>query len=275
MAQRQHPVVAMDIKLKHYRDHETGDVVGVDRYETGFAYRDRYELLNRYVDAVQEAGGIPLLVPCFTDEDILRDYVNMADAFLFVGINDYPPDLYREPARMETVVKYTEGYRRHAVSNMILARLVLQENEHMPTLGICAGPELFNVALGGKLVQHLPTANENHVAHSPTLDRYHDVEIRGGRILKRLFGDGPISVNSNHHQAADPGFMGEGLQPVAFTEDGVVEALESTADRFVLGTQWHPERVRDEEHRRKVFGALMDAAVEYREKHKDAGRILG
>ena len=73
MPTEKRPVIAMDIKLKHYRDPETGDVVGVDRYETGFAYRDRYELLNRYVDAVYEAGGIPLMVPCFPDEDIRVD----------------------------------------------------------------------------------------------------------------------------------------------------------------------------------------------------------
>lgn len=266
MFTKKRPVIAMDIKLKHYCDPETGDVVGVDRYETAFAYRDRYELLNRYVDAIYEAGGIPLMVPCFPDEDILRDYVAMADAFLFVGINDYPPALYREPIR-QAAVKDTEGYKRHAASDMIVARLVLQENAHMPALGICAGPELFNIALGGKLVQHLATA-EDHIAHSPIRDKYHEIEIRGGRILTRLFGKSRVSVNTNHHQAAHPDFIGEGLEPVAFTDDGVIEALEGTEERFLLGVQWHPERIRDAEHRQKVFGAFLEAAREYR-KSKD------
>ena len=263
MADRRRPVIAMDIKLKHYRDPKTQEVIGADQYLTDFAYRDRYELLNRYVDAVHEAGALPLLVPCFTEEDILREYVNMADGFLFVGINDYPPDLYREPRRIETQVKTTAGYKRHASSNMTLARLVLRENVSMPALGICAGPELFNIALGGKLVQHLPTA-ENHIAHSPFKDKEHEIEITGGRILADLFGKRRILVNTNHHQAADPEFIGEGLVPVAHTDDGVVEALESREDRFLLGVQWHPERIRDAEHRQKVFGAFIGAAEEYR-----------
>jgi len=261
MPTERRPVIALDIKLKHYRDPQTNEVVGVDRYETGFAYRDRYEVLNRYVDAVHEAGGLPLMTPPFTDEETLGQFLDLADAFLFVGINDYPPALYREPC-LQSAVKDTEGYRRHAKSNMILARMVMEERR-MPTLGICAGPELYNIALGGKLVQHLATA-ENHIAHSPVLDRYHEVEIRGGRILAGLFGKTRISVNTNHHQAADPDFVGAGLTPTAFTDDGVIEALEAADERFILGVQWHPERIRDPGHRDKVFGAFLEAAREYR-----------
>lgn len=267
MPTQRRPVIAMDIKLKHYRDPETQEIVEIDQYLTDFAFRDRYQIFNRYVDSVYEAGALPLLVPCFTEEDSLREYVNMADGFLFVGINDYPPDLYRAPRQIETQVKTTRGYKRHASSNMTLAKLVLQENAHMPALGICAGPELFNIALGGKLVQHLATA-ENHIAYSPIRDKEHEIEIRGGKILAGLFGTGRISVNTNHHQAAHPEFIGSGLEPVAYADDGVIEALESTEDRFLLGVQWHPERIRDGEHRRKVFGAFVQAAGAYRDNVK-------
>jgi len=99
----------MDIKLKHYKDPQTGEIMEPGDYKTGFAFRDRYQIFNRYVDSVYEAGGLPLLVPCFDDENILREYVNMADGFLFVGINDYPPALYREPRLIETQVKTTIG----------------------------------------------------------------------------------------------------------------------------------------------------------------------
>jgi len=106
------PVIALDIKLKHHRTPETNEVVGVEDYLTSFASRDRYEIFNRYVDSVYEAGALPLLVPCFDDEDLLRDYVDMADGVLFVGINDYPPELYREPRKLETVVQNTDGLLR-------------------------------------------------------------------------------------------------------------------------------------------------------------------
>lgn len=259
------PLVLIDVKLRHRLDPETGEALTPDAYVTPFAFRDFYTVTNRYVDATYEAGALPLLMPPYTDEETVRQYVNMADGFVCVGINDYPPDLYREPKRMETAVKNTAGYRLHAESNMMLARMTLQENDRMPVLGICAGPELFNIALGGKLIQHLPTV-ENHIAHSPILDREHEIEIRDGHVLAGLFGKTRLMVNTNHHQAADPEHMGEGLVAAAFTDDGVVEAVECVdPDRYVLGTQWHPERVNNDEIRDKVFGAFMDAAREYRE----------
>jgi putative glutamine amidotransferase len=263
MLAKKRPVIALDIKLKHYFDPETDKVVGVDRYETDFSYRDRYQILNRYVDAIQERGGLPLLIPPVTDEGVLAAYLDMADGFLCVGLNDYPPAMYREP-KLQAVVQDTEGYRRHAESNMILARMVLEELR-MPTVGICAGPQLYNIVLGGKLVQHIDPG-EGHIAHNPTRDKYHDVEIRGGRILAGLFGKTRISVNTNHHQAPDPEFLGTGLEATAYADDGVVEAVEAIDDRFVLGVQWHPERIRDTEHSRKIFGAFIEAAQEYREK---------
>jgi len=273
-AQRR-PVIAMDIKLRHLRTSKSArtkssggkseiarsnGIVGPEQYATDFAYRDEYRIYNRYVDQIFESGGLPLLVPCFTDETILQQYVDLADGFLFVGVNDYPPAFYRDPRKIETQVKNTPGYKRLAESNMILARLVLQNNKRLPVLGICAGPQLCTIALGGKLIQHV----EGHVAHSNIRDKEHKITIRGGHIMKGLFGETSITVNSNHHQAADPNHMGRGLQAVAYAEDGVVEAIECTdPNRFVRGVQWHPERVRFADHREKLFGGFVNAARDY------------
>jgi putative glutamine amidotransferase len=274
-SEKRRPVIAMDIKLRHLpaskapgkssgNKEEFGrssGIVGPDQYETDFAFRDEYRIYNRYVDQIFESGGIPLLVPPFTDEAILQQYVDMADGFLFVGLNDYPPEMYREPKRIETQVKNTPGYKQLAESNLLLARMVLKENGRMPVLGICAGPQLCTIALGGKLIQHV----ENHIAHTSLRDREHRITIKGGHIMKDLFGETSITVNSNHHQAADPQNMGEGLQPVAYAEDGVVEAIECTdPNRFVLGVQWHPERVRFDDQREKLFGGFINAARQYR-----------
>jgi len=274
-AKDRRPVIAMDIKLRHLRASKapprkssdgqpefarSNGIVSPEEYETDFAYRDEYRVYNRYVDQIYESGGIPLLVPCFTDESILQQYVDMADAFLFVGVNDYPPEFYREPKKIETQVKNTPGYKKLAESNLILARLVLQQNKRMPVLGICAGPQLCTIALGGKLIQHV----EGHIAHSNIRDREHKITIRGGHIMKRMFGEKSITVNSNHHQAADPKHLGKGLQAVAYAEDGVVEAIECIdPNRFVLGVQWHPERVRFDDQREKIFGGFVDAARQY------------
>ena len=264
MSVQTRPVIAMDIEFWHYRDPQTQEVVGVDQYLTDFAFRDKYRIFNRYVDSIHEAGGLPLLVPCFTEEDVLKEYVDLADGFLFVGLDDYPPEFYREPRQIETKVQTTEGYKRHAASNVTLARLVLDENDGMPALGICAGPQLFTIVRGGKLIQHVPAADD-HRGHTTIRDNEHEIEIRGGRILADLFGERRITVNTNHHQAPDPDHLGTGLQATAFADDGVVEAVESIEERFVIGVQWHPERMRDAAHRKKVFGAFIRAAEEYRE----------
>jgi len=269
------PVIAMDIKLRHLRAPKaprgtsgndttefvrSSGIVSPEQYETDFAYRDEYRIYNRYVDQIYESGGIPLLDPCITDESILQQYVDLADGFLFVGVNDYPPEFYREPKKIETQVKNTPGYRKLAESNRILARLVLKENKRMPVLGICAGPQLCTIALGGKLIQHV----KGHIAHSNIRDREHTITIRGGHIMKGLFGETAMTVNSNHHQAVDPVHVGTGLQAVAYAEDGVVEAIECIdPNRFVLGVQWHPERVRFDNQREKIFGGFVHAARQY------------
>ena len=107
----------------------------------------------------------------------------------------------------------------------------------------------------GKLVQHLPQAD----AHGE--DRSHAVTVQGGRILRGLFGDGRMTVNSCHHQAIRPDGVGDGLTVVARADDGTIEAVEGTDPaRFLLGVQWHPERIRDAAHRQAIFGAFVRAA---------------
>ena len=125
-----------------------------------------------------------------------------------------------------------------------------------PILGICGGHQLINLAFGGRLIQHLPQA----VAH--TGGKSHPIDIRNGRILRELFGEGRLDVNSWHHQAVPLDGLGQGLVATAFADDGIVEALEGTdPSRFLLGVQWHPERSPDPEHCRQLLGALIQAAA--------------
>jgi putative glutamine amidotransferase len=127
----------------------------------------------------------------------------------------------------------------------------------MPILGICAGLQLIQIVSGGKLIQHLRRA-KNHLG-----DNYHSISIISGRLLMKMYGLGRITVNSSHHQAADPAGIPSSLEVAAIAGDGTVEALEGKGARFLLAVQWHPERMiasREYGNTMKLFRAFVGAA---------------
>jgi putative glutamine amidotransferase len=202
-----------------------------------------------YVRAVAESGGLPLVVPAALSPEQLRELAARCQGVLFVGGADYPPCWYGETPRPETRAMHPA----RATADRLLAEAALARP--IAVLGICGGHQLLNLAHGGKLLQHLPHAE----AHGG--GTIHAVTIRGGRILRGLFGESRIEVNSSHHQAVAPDGLGRGLAAVAFADDGTLEALEGEDHRrFLLGVQWHPERCRNPAHRRKLFGAFVQAA---------------
>lgn len=216
-----------------------------------------YRVHAAYVDCIIAAGGFPLIIPCHRDPKVLNKYVEMADGFVFIGGRDYPPGYYgARPERHERLM----AARRSKV-DLCLAKAVLARK--LPVLGICGGHQLINIALGGKLVQHLPNAADHQPAPQKSGKRKvirHAVEITGGRILRRLFGEKKIIVNSFHHQAVAPGALGAGLEAAALADGGMVEAFESFKRPFILGLQWHPERMPWRGHAERIFRAFVKAA---------------
>lgn len=211
-------------------------------------FRGRHQIGKEYVDGVIAAGGFPLLVPCCENRELLERYLEMADGFLFIGGLDYPAHYYgRRPHRRARLMD-----QRRAAADLYLAQAAWRRRR--PILGICGGHQLLNIALGGKLVQHVPPG----AGHGG--GRKHQVEIKGGKILRGLFGRGKIMVNSYHHQAVTPAVLAAGLAGVAFDRRGMIEAFESIRHPFVLGLQWHPERMPWKTHGAKIFRALVRAA---------------
>lgn len=209
----------------------------------------KFAVRSEYVDSIIAVGGFPLIVPCHHDKKLLDKYVAMADGFIFIGGLDYPPRYYG--AKQST--KSSLLHERRAKTDLYLAKKVLACK--LPVLGICGGHQLISIALGGKLVQHVPNA-ERHKGGVK-----HPVVISGGRILRGLFGSKKIMVNSYHHQAVETGALGAGLEAVAFSDGGrILEAFESLRHPFVLGLQWHPERMPWRRHGRMIFNALVKAA---------------
>jgi putative glutamine amidotransferase len=185
-----------------------------------------------YVRAVERAGGYPLLLPIQHDAAAL---VERIDALILPGGDDFLPDAdYPHPVHFDPVAP-----RQHDFDAALLRAALTR---HVPVLGICYGAQLLALDHGGSLHHHipvdLPMADDHQL---PEQDGRHPVEIVPGSRLASAIGAGPVDVNSLHHQAIDE--PGRGLRVAARAKDGVVEAIERTADAFCIGVQWHPEKL--------------------------------
>jgi putative glutamine amidotransferase len=207
-----------------------------------------------YVDAVERAGGRPLLVP--PSEDGVQETLEALDAIVFSGGADVDPTSYGAEAHPETDVPQA---RRDAGEVALLSAALERD---MPTLAICRGFQLLNVARGGDLVQHLPET-VGHEAHRevPGTFSEHVVQVKDGSKLAAIVGAGP-AVTSHHHQSV--GRLGDGLVETAWAEDGTIEAAEDPSHRFAVGVQWHPEAGRDD----ALFANLVEEARRYRTERR-------
>ena len=209
-----------------------------------------------YVDAVERAGGRALVVPP-AEEDI-EQTLDALDGIVFSGGADVDPAHYGAEAHPET----DSPQLRRDAGELALLQAALERD--MPTLAICRGFQLLNVARGGDLVQHLPemTGNDAH-KQVPGEFAVHPVEVRAGSRLAGIVGSA-ADVTSHHHQAL--GRVGEGLVESAWAADGTLEAVEDPSLRFAVGVQWHPEAGEDA----ALFEALVEQARGYRSARRSA-----
>jgi putative glutamine amidotransferase len=203
-----------------------------------------------YTDAIERAGGRPLLVP--PSEAGVDETLDALDGLLFSGGSDLGPGMYGAEPHPET-----NGIRPQRDAGE-LALLTAALERDMPVLAVCRGSQVLNVALGGDLVQHLPevVGDDKHKIVAGEFAE-HEVGIDPGSRLGSLIGD-RAPVKSHHHQGF--GRIGTGLHPVAEADDGTVEALEDPGRRFAVGVLWHPEAGEDA----RLFEELVRQAAEYR-----------
>jgi gamma-glutamyl-gamma-aminobutyrate hydrolase PuuD len=198
-----------------------------------------------YAEAVAEAGGEPVLLPTGA---VSTDIVARLDGLVLAGGADVEPQRYGQaPGPRTTVLRPDRD-----AAELTLLRAALER--HLPTLAVCRGMQLLNVALGGNLVQHLPDV-PNTGCHDPGAGSYARREVRTapGSELGRLLGPS-ATADCHHHQALDR--IAPELTPTAWSEDGVVEGVEAAGHGFCLGVQWHPEAGED----RRLFMALVATA---------------
>ncbi len=200
-----------------------------------FAGMKRVYVNKDYTDAVEKAGGIPLLLPPLICEDSVQWYIHVCDGFLFSGGADVNPVFYGEEPLPALEPFDSELDKAH----LFLMEKILEADK--PLLAICRGHQLLNVVCGGTLYQDMSEIPGQTICHnqpSSRGDRIHHVKIAGDSILYKLFGE-TLFVNSYHHQSIKK--AGRELRVVASSSDGVVEAVQMEKATFVVGVQWHPE----------------------------------
>lgn len=216
----------------------------------------RVRLNAAYVRALEAAGLVPVVVPPLATPDAALPLLDVVAGLVLTGGEDVDPARYGAPphpalgpvvaSRDETELALVSGARARG----------------LPTLAICRGIQVLNVALGGTLVQDLPSERPGEVLHDPDGSRdsrVHEVAIAPGSRLAAAIGATRATVNSFHHQAVDR--VGEGLAVVARAPDGVVEGVEAADDGWwVLGVQWHPEELTGtpESWDRSLFAAFAE-----------------
>ena len=190
-----------------------------------------------YSWAIEEAGGVPVLLPASSGPEAAEAVVARLDGLAISGGADVAPTRYDEQPHERT------GVSREDRDTWELALLEAAGRRGLPTLGICRGMQVMAVAAGGKLDQHVPDV-VGHESHDPGADRFGStsIQVAPGSRLSGLVGGDRLDVHCHHHQAvrSHPGY-----EAVGWADDGVLEAMELPGDRFCLGVQWHPEMAAD------------------------------
>ena len=205
-----------------------------------------------YCDQIVRAGGVPMVIPPVDDAEVLINMLEGIDGLVLTGGADYNPLWYGEQPEKEL---HTINSTRD-LPELLLTRLAF--NRQIPILGICRGVQTMAIALGGNLVQDLKTTLK-HSQDAPRSEATHSVTITEGSTLYALYGQETF-VNSFHHQAVKD--CGSHLHVVATAPDGVIEAVESTEQKALMGVQWHPEWMGDEGL--KLFEWLTQRSREFK-----------
>ena len=217
----------------------------------------RFGQNQSYIHAADKAGAAPLLIPLLTDKDQLRQLFDLLDGLLLPGGEDVDPAQYGQPPHEN--LRQVSPLRD--ATELTLARWAMEEGR--PLLAICRGIQVLNVALGGSLYQdiqsQLPQAqNHDWFPGYPRNHLSHPVQVAPDSRLAGILGTTTLSVNSLHHQAVQD--IAPGLEAVAWSPDGVCEALEAPGHPFALGLQWHPEELVDDDPRaQQIFDAWVEA----------------
>ena len=226
-------------------------LIGLTTY--GRNSENRYTLPAEYLEAVRRAGGIPLLIA--PGEARWPALVETLDALILTGGGDIDPGTYGGRAHD---TNYGVNAERDALE-MDIGRWVVESD--LPTLGICRGAQILNVARGGSLFEHIPDEFGESVLHRapPREPISHGIRLKAGSRLAGIFGREEFEAASWHHQALRS--VAEGFEAVGYAPDGTIEAIEMPSHPWLFAVQWHPElTAASDPLQQKLFDALVERA---------------
>jgi putative glutamine amidotransferase len=230
--------------------------------------KDSFWMLPGYMEGIERAGGLPIMLPLSTDKTLLEQICHTVDGLLFTGGHDVSPALYGEEK-----AKYCGEIctQRDQMETTLFSLFVTELDK--PAFGICRGIQFINALLGGTLYQDLPTQHKStptlcHKQKPPYDTDSHKVTIKPG-ILHALFGADEIAVNSCHHQGVKE--LSHELACMAVAEDGLVEAVYMPGRRYVWAVQWHPEFSLNDEYSKKLFLSFVNVCGEWGVGSREAG----
>lgn len=230
----------------------------IQQSEVGdFSLRDA--IPRAYSVAIDDAGGVPFIVPCLEESAAIEALLSRADGLVITGGADISPDEYdQQPIpQLGAIEPLRDRLDQVAVRYML-------EHPDLPVIGICRGIQSMAVFGGGALTQDIPSQVAGAIQHNqkaPGWHGIHEITIEGGSLLTRITGRAKAMVNSFHHQAVSE--VPEGFVATAWTEDGVIEAMERSNSRFCLGMQFHPELMAPKHpFIAAIFAAFVQAAMD-------------
>jgi putative glutamine amidotransferase len=213
-------------------------------------------LMQSYINAVIQAGGVPVLIPSLLAEDGWDAIYSRLDGILFSGGGDI--GLKFSPGEPHPRIDDVDPARDSMELKMIRAAA----SDGKPFLGICRGCQVMNVALGGTLYTHildqLPNALDHSYPGNMRTVLVHEIKIEEGTRIAEILGQPIIKVNSLHHQGLKD--IAPSVRVAGHAPDGLVEAIELPEHPFGLAVQWHPEWLTDQESTRNLFGKFVETA---------------
>jgi putative glutamine amidotransferase len=236
----------------------TAPLIGLTTFHTFSKYGlPQASLTEAYIQAIQRAGGAPLLIPLGLPPETLDEIAGRLDGIVFTGGGDVRPERYGN--LMHPLVNEVDPDRDEVEIHLLETCL----DEKLPFLGICRGIQVINVAMGGTLYEDILDQHPGAMRHSyfpeyPRQHRAHPVEIVPGSRLAAILGAASLPVNSMHHQGLAR--LANGIQASACAPDGIVEAFELPSHPFGIAVQWHPEWMNDDDSMDNLFQEFIRAA---------------
>jgi putative glutamine amidotransferase len=225
--------------------------------EHQLSVRNKIDLPAAYIDAVLSARGIPIILPVLESKQNLRELYDRIDGLVLIGGRDVSPHFYQQSPHPSLQKAPTLEDEAHITLASWAA------NEHKPFLAICRGHQILNVALGGTLIQDIPSEMPDALQHTRREGSFeetiHSVHIEPGSRLETIVKTTTLEVNSSHHQAVAN--LGDGLIASACAPDQVLEAMELQRHPCGISVQWHPERIIKHPGMFELFSHLVQTSL--------------